>query len=218
MDFTSTFNLNGLVEAVIVIILAVASAIKYIKAQDKIEKKKSGEEVSSSVENIIKNEAEIIKYMEYMKEDSFSDRVLIFEFHNGGHYADGRLATKTSCTFEVCRHSVESIQLRSRDIQLTYIIKTIKKVFDNNYFNCEDIEILKEEDFETYRMLSTTGVKRFYIKLIRNENNNPIAFILWEYCNGNENNNVNPNTENCIEYLGIIKNKLSELIKTQRNR
>ena len=43
---------------------------------------------------------EIIQRMEQIKEILRADRIQIYDFHNGGHYANGRSALKTSCTFD----------------------------------------------------------------------------------------------------------------------
>ena len=45
----------------------------------------------------------IINKMEEVKELLNADRVQVYDFHNGGHFANGRSALKVSCSYEVCR-------------------------------------------------------------------------------------------------------------------
>ena len=53
----------------------------------------------------------IIQRMEEVKEILDADRVQIYDFHNGDHYANGRSALKTTCTYEVVRTGVKGYQM-----------------------------------------------------------------------------------------------------------
>ena len=50
----------------------------------------------------------IMKEAEKLKEFLNADRVQVYEFHNGTHYANGRSALKTTCTYETCRYGISS--------------------------------------------------------------------------------------------------------------
>ena len=71
--------------------------------------KKTKKELVDSIPKRIKKQtdidAEIVKRMEQVKEIVMADRVQIYDFHNGIHYANGRSALKVSCSYEVCRAS-----------------------------------------------------------------------------------------------------------------
>lgn len=52
----------------------------------------------------------IINKMEEAKEFLRADRVQVYDFHNGGHFANGRSALKSSCTYEVCRAGLKAFK------------------------------------------------------------------------------------------------------------
>ena len=200
-------------ESLAIVIVAVASAIQYMKIQNKKEDVQNKTKVSRSVEYVAKYEADIVKNLEYIKEETFADRVMLFEFHNGVHYADGRIATKTSCTFEVCRHSQQQLQAEYQNIQLSRVVKSLKRLFDEEIIRYRDnLKQLEEDDYETYKLFEKSGVKRLYARLIRNNIGNPIGFIVVEYCT-EETNNIEFDEMKFTEHFGVIKEKLYELVE-----
>ena len=72
--------------------------------------------VSSKVPKQSQVDIKVLNRMEEVKELMDADRVHVYEFHNGEHYANGRSALKVSCTYEVCRIGVHSIQRESMSI------------------------------------------------------------------------------------------------------
>ena len=49
----------------------------------------------------------ILTKMEHIKEALGADRILVFDFHNGEHFANGRSALRMSASYEVVRYGVE---------------------------------------------------------------------------------------------------------------
>ena len=66
--------------------------------------------VSKKVPRQSEIDIKVLNRMEEVKEIMDADRVHVYEFHNGEHYANGRSALKVSCTYEVCKAGVNSIQ------------------------------------------------------------------------------------------------------------
>ena len=68
----------------------------------------------------------IMKEAEKLKEFLNADRVQVYEFHNGTHYANGRSALKTTCTYETCRYGISSCLNILSGIPLSIIPNFIK--------------------------------------------------------------------------------------------
>jgi len=71
---------------------------------------------------------EITNKMEELKEFIQADRVQIYDFHNGGHYANGRSALKTSCSFEVVRAGIKGHQKELQAVPLSCIPQFIQEL------------------------------------------------------------------------------------------
>ena len=76
-------------------------------------KKKMDEYLSQKKENVPKKvirqsnaDQKILTKMEQVKELLGADRILVFDFHNGEHFANGRSALRMSATYEVTKYGV----------------------------------------------------------------------------------------------------------------
>ena len=87
---------------------------------------------------------EIIKEADHLKELLGADRVQVYEFHNGTHYANGRSALKTTCTYETCRYGVASCLNVLSGIPLSVIPNFLRVLLDTGELLVEDLEDLKE--------------------------------------------------------------------------
>ena len=81
---------TALVIAVTALVSALAGLfISLVKAKSAIEESIPKKLKKQSTINV-----EIMKHMEDLKEKLGADRVQVYDFHNGGHYANGRSALK----------------------------------------------------------------------------------------------------------------------------
>lgn len=92
-------NITNLITNLVALLTAIAALIvAFYKAK---------EDVKTAIPKKIKGQvlidSEITNEIENLKEYLIADRVQIYDFHNGGHYANGRSALKTSCSYEVVR-------------------------------------------------------------------------------------------------------------------
>ena len=75
---------------------------------------KSKKEIEETLPQKIKKQCNIdmciINRLESIKDFLKSDRLQIYDFHNGIHYANGRSALKTSCSYEVVRAGIKGHQ------------------------------------------------------------------------------------------------------------
>lgn len=117
--------------------------IVYKKFSAELEKWKieSKTNVPANVTKQSKLDCELLQEAEKLKELIDADRVHVYEFHNGIHYANGRSALKTSCTYEVCRYGVKSYLNELSNVPLSIIPNFIKTLLDKKEVFCK---ILKQ--------------------------------------------------------------------------
>lgn len=141
---------------------------------------KTKKEIENSIPKKIKDQInidnEIIKRMEELKEFLNADRVQVYDFHNGGHYANGRSALKTSCTYEVCRTGCRSYQMYLQSIPLSCIPQFIETLLNKEELKINNLENIKESMNSTYNLKKEQGVKSFYDIIIHNKYKEPIRF------------------------------------------
>lgn len=181
-------SLTALITAIAGLVVAFAKAKKEI--ENSIPKK---------IKNQINIDNEIIKRMEELKEFLNADRVQVYDFHNGGHYANGRSALKTSCTYEVCRSGCRSYQMYLQAIPLSCIPQFVETLLNKEELKINNLEDIKENMNSTYHLKKDQGVRSFFDVVIYNKNKEPIGFLAVQYL-----------TENKVNFS---HNELNEILK-----
>jgi len=152
--------------------------------------KKTKKELENALPQKIKKQcsidSEIICRMESIKELLNADRVQIYDFHNGGHYANGRSALKVSCSYEVCRTGIKACQMYLQSIPLSCIPQFIKTLLNKNELKIDDLEDIKNDMPATYALKKDQNVASFFDVILNNKNNEPIGFLAIQYCDKNK--------------------------------
>ena len=174
MDWLNTFIIG--ITAVIASLGTLVVTI--IKAKKKIE-----DSIPRKLRRQSNIDIEIITRMEELKELIDADRVQIYDFHNGEHYANGRSALKISCTYEVVRAGINATQQFLQAIPLSCIPHFTKKLLNNNSFEVSNLEELKDIMPSTYNLKKQFGVKSFYDIIVNNKEGEPIGFLGIQYVN-----------------------------------
>lgn len=155
----------------------------------------------------------IIQRMEDIKDILNADRVQIYDFHNGGHYANGRSALKTSCTYEVTRAGVKGYQMYLQALPLSAIPRFTNTLLNEGELDVPDLENIKDSMPGAYNIKKEQGVKGFYDIILENENKEPIGFLGIQYVN-NSHRTYNNNEKNEILRLKFfIEENLEQMIK-----
>lgn len=148
---------------------------------------KTKKQIEDSIPRKLKRQSnidmEIITRMEELKELLEADRVQVYDFHNGGHYANGRSALKTSCTYEVVRAGIKATQQHLQAIPLSCIPHFTRKLLNDDTFDITDLEDLKDTMPSTYNLKKEFGVKSFYDVILNNKEGEPIGFLGIQYVN-----------------------------------
>lgn len=123
----------------------------------------------------------IIEKMDSLKEFLNADRVQIYDFHNGGHYANGRSALKTSCTYETVRNGIKPVQAQLQAIPLPCIAKFISQLLNDEHMEIKNLEEIKESMPSTYQLKKSQSIISFYDIVLNNKNNEPIGFLAVQF-------------------------------------
>lgn len=207
MDLITAFivSLTALITALASLVVALVKAKK---------------EIENSIPKKIRNQCnidnEIIKRMEELKEYLNADRVQVYDFHNGGHYANGRSALKTSCTYEVCRTGCRSYQMYLQAIPLSCIPQFIETLLNKEELKINDLEEIKENMTSTYHLKRDQGVRCFYDIVIHNKNKEPIGFLAIQYLTENKTNFNNDEKNEILKLKFFIEENLEKM--TEKNK
>lgn len=138
---------------------------------------------------------EITDKMEALKEFVQADRVQIYDFHNGGHYANGRSALKTSCTFEVVRAGIKSHQKELQAVPLSCIPSFIRTLLNKQQIKISNLEDIKMSMPATYGLKKEQEIGSFFDIILNNKNGDPIGFLALQFsktdCVNFSNNEMN---------------------------
>lgn len=180
---------------------------------------KAKKEIEDTIPNKIKKAVginiEITNRLEKVKEYLMADRVQIYDFHNGGHYANGRSALKTSCSYEVVRVGVKGHQKELQSVPLTCIPKFVRTLLNNNELKVNDLEQIKIDMPATYQLKKEQDIHSFYDIILQNKNKEPIGFLAIQY---SKTNCVNFNQEQMNEILKVkffIEENLEKMVSNK---
>ena len=96
----------------------------------------------------------------YTMEAFGSDRVYVYEFHNGDVYYSGGSQQKFSCTYEEVKEGISSEAQHSQNFRVSNFHYFVDLLIKEKGFCCEAVE--KIEDVTFKHLLQDRGVKSFY--------------------------------------------------------
>lgn len=202
-----------LLTAFLVGITALISAVGTLIVTTLKTKKQIEDTIPKKLKKQCGIDAEIIKRMENAKELLSADRVQIYDFHNGGHYANGRSALKTSCTYEVTKAGVKGYQMYLQSLPLSAIPRFTKTLLDNGEMCVPDIETLKDTMPGAYNIKKEQGVKGFHDVVLENKFGEPIGFLGIQYVNNSHKTYNNKEKNEILRLKFFIEENLEQMIR-----
>ena len=187
-ELLSVENLMLIGTVIGTIIASAFTSYKTVVNKINEEQRTRKDELPKAVKKQSKLNCEILQEAEKVKELLDADRVQVYEFHNGAHYANGRSALKTTCTFETCRYGVQSCRDILSDVPLSVIPVFIKTLLDDEELYVKNLEDIKDTMIGTYNIKSSMNIKGFYDVVIHNEDREPIGFVAVQFCNRDASN------------------------------
>ena len=197
---TFLLGLAAIIAAIGVLIKAIKSTAKEIDSIPKRIKKQV------NVDDLI------ISKMEEVKEQLNADRVQVYDFHNGGHYANGRSALKTSCSYEVVRAGISRKQGFLQSIPLSCLSKFVSKLMNDSFMEVKNLEDMKEEMPATYQLKKDMKINSFYDVILNNSMGEPVGFLAVQFVK----NKYNVLTEHDKDIILNLKELIEEKLETVR--
>ena len=197
---TFLLGLAAIIAAIGVLIKAIKSTAKEIDSIPKRIKKQV------NVDDLI------ISKMEEVKEQLNADRVQVYDFHNGGHYANGRSALKTSCSYEVVRAGISRKQGFLQSIPLSCLSKFVSKLMNDSFMEVKNLEDMKEEMPATYQLKKDMKINSFYDVILNNSMGEPVGFLAVQFVK----NKYNVLTEHDKDIILNLKELIEEKLEKVR--
>lgn len=212
--FFSAENITTLATNLAIIVFALITGYKtFSKKFAELKKNNNGGLIRREIKKQSDADLRITRKLEEIKEILNADRVQIYDFHNGIHYANGRSAIKISCTYETCRYGVPSCLNQLSGIPISCLPNFIATLLNDGEFMCKDLETIKESCPATYTFKKNMQVSSFYDVVFRNGQGEIIGFVAIQFCN----NKFNIDREVVQKLVGYIEAELSSLIEPSNN-
>ena len=135
-------------------------------------------------------------------------------FTIGGHFANGRSALKTSCSFEAVRTGVKSYQKELQAVPLSCISKFVQYLLKNGQMQINDLEEIKETMPATYELKKRQNIESFYDVILNNNDNEPVGFLAIQYSSKNKVNFTEDEKEQIIKTKFFVEENLEKMAKT----
>mgnify|MGYP000046862023 FL=1 len=131
------------------------------------------------VVNYTKKNENVEKAINYLSKALKSDRVYIYEFHNGDHFYSGTHQQKFSCTYESLGAGVSSEALALQDLRVSTFNYFIKSVVNENKFFIPDSGEVSNPLIKSW--LDTRGIASTFSFPIKSLNKNIIGIISIDF-------------------------------------
>ena len=196
---TFLLGLAAIITAIGILIKAIKTTAKEADLPRKIKKQVNTDDL-------------IISKMEEVKEQLNADRVQVYDFHNGGHYANGRSALKTSCSYEVVRAGISRKQGFLQSIPLSCLSKFVSKLMNDGFMEVKNLEDMKEEMPATYQLKKDMKINSFYDVILNNAMGEPVGFLAVQFVK----NKYNILTEHDKDIILNLKELIEEQLEKVR--
>lgn len=200
-------NIETFLLGVASIIASVGILIRAIKST-----KREFENIPIKIKKQVSVDTEITEAMDSLKEQLNADRIQIYDFHNGGHYSNGRSALKVSCSYEVCRTGIQPKQSQLQSIPISCISKFTNKILNDEKFEVKNLEEIKEEMPATYQLKRDMGLNSFYDIAIKNSKNEVIGFLAVQFIKNPYNVKNEKDKEAILKLKFLVEEKFEFLI------
>ena len=202
-------NLAQIVTATTILITAMSAMIvAYYRGIKDVKKEKRGLPVKIQKQSNV--DVLVTEELEKLKDLTNSDVIHVFDFHNGGHYANGRSSVKLSCTYEVVRISRRPKQMELQNIPISVLSTYINMLLEKTKIDAPFLNEFKFSAPSLYELRLTYGVKSFYDIVLQNEQNEPIGVLSIIYV-------TSPymmDRKECISAMYRAKYAIEDLLKT----
>jgi uncharacterized protein YodC (DUF2158 family) len=146
---------------------------------------------------------EVQEFLDDFREKWTFDRVGIFQFHNGGIFADGSSMRRFSVTHESVSTGIQSMLLESQDVLVTRYMELVHLLEVSPY---KIISVESLLDCSLRSALEINNVEYFTVSSLKySDSLTPMGFVCCHWCDGNG--------LDSIKQEGISEDSLEQVIE-----
>lgn len=146
------------------IIASIVTAVGTLCATFLSIKWKQNHDYKQKSKNILvehsKRNQNVYKALKYLMDEVNSDRVYVYEFHNGEVYYSGGSQQKFSCTYEDVKDGISSEAHKSQNFRVSNFHYFVDKLLAEGGFCCTTLSEIEDVTFK--HLLQDRGVQSFY--------------------------------------------------------
>ena len=211
-DLLSLDNIEYYMEFLVTIVGTIIIACRVFKKKLDKYLKDNSIPISRKIKKQTGIDSEIMKKLEIYKEILGADRIQVFEFHNSGHWANGRSALKMSCTYEVCRYGIVRWQNKLLGVPLACITNFINTLLDDGHLDIKNLEEIKGDLPSSYNLQKAMKTKSSAGIIIHNVEGEPVGFILISYTKTKDEVKKDYNIDVVKKLAWFLEEKISDSV------
>ena len=183
--------------------IGVAGVLRRRKQSEKQQKEAIQKEAIEESRRVVRH-SRVHEHLTELRVTVRASRCLVFQFHNGGKFADGSSIKRVSVTHESCANGVKSMMIESQDVLLNRYMEVVKLLE-----HCSDriiaVDTLPESSFRSSFEINT--VQFFTVSPLKcMDGVTPLGFLCCQWCSAD--------ALNGIEEEGISKHSLEQVIES----
>ena len=152
------------------------------KLVEVLEQKKEKEEISNEVlDQHAKINDKIQRLLYNILSHIDADRIMIYEYHNGGKTISGVNFIKCTCTYDATDLEIPSKKLEHGNMPISTHYLWNKLLLDKETIVCPNVQL--EADTYVSQILKSEKVKSYYSFLLLDYDTKPVGFMTVEFLN-----------------------------------
>ena len=122
----------------------------------------------------------VIAALQFIMQETNSDRAYVLEFHNGEHYFSGRGQQKLSCTYESVNDGISVESQNLQNIRISNFHGLMNSISREETFLCPNTQEYSG-DLTFKSLLQSKGVESMFARPIKTLNGKIIGVLCLEY-------------------------------------
>lgn len=151
----------------------------------------------------------ILLCLDYILEQTGSDRAYVLQFHNGGYYVSGKSQQKFSCTHESCTPGTSREAMRSQNHLVSNYHNYIHLLINNGEYYYSNTAQIKDETLKN--LVLSKGVISLYNVPLKTLDGKIIGILGLDYVK----NKADPIFTRCDKLEITNKDQMKEFMRSQ---
>lgn len=151
----------------------------------------------------------ILICLDYILEQTGSDRAYVLQFHNGGYYVSGKSQQKFSCTHESCTPGTSREAIRSQNHLVSNYHNYIHLLINNGEYYYSNTQQIKDEALKN--LVLSKGVVSLYNVPLKTLDGKIIGILGLDYVK----NKADPIFDKCDKLEIESKDGMKEFMRSQ---